>query len=317
MKIKLSDIKPSPRAIRKTWSEEGLDELAQSIKEHGVIVPIKVRPSNGKYELVYGHRRVKAMRRAGVQETDVIVEGVSDTKVLVEALIENVQREDMEPLDIAGTLFAIQEETGWSQTEMAKRGILPGRTISRYMALLRESSSVQNLVTRAEQGGVSTARIPKGKVTISHIDEVRESGLEEKYRTAVIRKAAKEGLTADQTRRVADSVGVAPSDQAKRKVLEWEYSPTLHDPERLRERAKTHGAHDAMYRERAPKADSDWRDVPEVKAVIDAIREIHREFLPTWQKSGVKMSPEAKRFIARLVHNLAKDLEVWATRLEG
>jgi ParB family chromosome partitioning protein len=317
MKIKLNRIKPSPRAIRATWSEEGLDELAQSIKEHGLIVPIKVRPTAGKYEIVYGHRRVKAMRRVGLTEIEAIVEDVDDTRVLIEALIENVQREDMEPIDIARALFSIQEETGWSQKEMGDKGVLPSRTISRYMGLLRENIKVQKLVTRFEPGGVSTERATKGKVTVSHVDQVRESGLESEYRSAIIEKAAKEGLTAEQTRRVAESIKSAPSEQAKKKVLEWEYSPTLHDPERLKERAEEFGAKDPIYKEAEPKTKPDWREAPDVIAVIDSIRQVRSKALPAWIESTRRMPPEAKRFIARLAHNLANDLVTWAEELGG
>jgi len=317
MKIKLNRIKPSPRAIRTTWSEEGLDELAQSIKENGLIVPIKVRPTAGKYEVVYGHRRVKAMRRAGFTEIEAIVEEVDDAKVLLEALIENVQREDMEPIDIAKALFILQEETGWSQVEMGKKGVLPSRTISRYMALLRENIRIQKMVTRFEPGGVSADRPAKGKVTVSHVDQVRESGLDQTYRAAIIEKAAKEGLTAEQTRRVAESVKSAPSEQAKKRVLEWEYSPTLHDPEHLKARAEEYGDKDPIYKGRAPKAEEDWREAPDVVAVIDGIKQVRGEALPSWKEATEKMPPEAKRYIARLAGSLADDLNAWTDELRG
>lgn len=317
MKIKLNRIKPSPRAIRTTWSEEGLDELAQSIKENGLIVPIKVRPTAGKFEIVYGHRRVKAMRRAGYTEIEAIVEEVDDTQVLLEALIENVQHEDMEPIDIAKALFAIQEETGWSQIEMGNKGVLPSRTISRYMALLRENVKIQKLVTRFEPGGTSEERKPKGKVTISHVDRVRESGLDPDYRTAIIEKAAKEGLTAEETRRVAESVKSAPSEEAKKKVLEWKYSPTLHDPERIKGRAEQYGEKDPIYKQPAKKAEADWREAPAVVALVDSIKEVRRKSLPAWIESAKTLPPEAKRYIAHMAQNLANDLNEWVEELEG
>ena len=230
--------------------------------------------------------------------------------MLVQALIENVQREDMNPVDIAKALFAIQEETGWSQREMGRKGIMKSQTISQYMALLRESREIQNLVAR--QAGKDDK-----KITEKHIREVRLTGLGEDFREEVIKKAAKEGLTSEQTRRIAETVKAAPSEQAKKKVLEWEYSPTLHDPERVKARAEEYGAHDSMYQDKKPKADTSWQDAPEVIAVIDSIRNIHQAILPEWQKSTQKMSPEAKKFIARLAHNLSVDIEAWAQKLEG
>ena len=76
MKIKLNDIKPSPEPIRSKWDEEAMEELKKSIAEQGLIVPIKVRRLDGEYEIVYGHRRVEAMRRLGWKECEAIVEGM-------------------------------------------------------------------------------------------------------------------------------------------------------------------------------------------------------------------------------------------------
>lgn len=318
MKISLSQIKPSPLAVRKTWDEEALEQLAQSIKEHGLIVPIKVRPDgNGKYEIVYGHRRVKAMRRAGIKVTDAIVEGIGDTDVLVQALIENVQREDMNPVDIARTLFAIQEETGWSQSEMARRGIMPRKTISDFMALLAESPKVQSLIERGIIGGYGGSRAVSARVTPRHVRETRETGLPEVDRQAVIEKAAKEGLTSEQTRRVAESVAAAPTEHAKNKVLEWEYSPTLHDPERIRARAKKYGAHDVMYREKKPRADADWREAPEVAAFLE-VTNAFRETIGAFRKTidiG-KLAPEGRPFIARRLRAIKEEIDRLIAELE-
>jgi len=319
MKISLKQIKPSPLAVRKTWDEEALEQLAQSIKEHGLIVPIKVRPDgNGKYEIVYGHRRVKAMRRAGIKETEAIVEGVDDTGVLVQALIENVQREDMNPVDIARTLFAIQEETGWSQKEMARMGILPEKTISNYMSLLRESPKIHKLIERgAPLGRGGGTHAPEGKVTSSHIIEVRQTGLSQPEREAVIEKAAKEGLTAQQARRVAETVKAAPSEQAKKKVLEWEYSPTLHDPERIQARAKKYGAHDVMYREKRPRADADWREAPEVAAFLE-VASAFRETIGAFRKTVDigKLAPEGRPFVAQRLRAIREDIDRLIAELE-
>ena len=105
-------IQPSPNPIRKTWDDDKMDELAQSIKEQGLIVPVKVRPTdNAHYEVVYGHRRVEACRRAGLDKVEAIIEGMDDTDTLIQALIENVQREDMNPIDKGKALVRLQEQT--------------------------------------------------------------------------------------------------------------------------------------------------------------------------------------------------------------
>lgn len=307
MKIKLSDIKPSPLAIRKTWLEEGLEDLAQSIKEHGLIVPIKVRHSNGKYEIIYGHRRVKAMRRAGITETEAIVEDVDDTKILIQSLIENVQREEMPPIDIAKALFAIQEETGWSQKEMGRRGIMGESSIQHYMALLAESPEIQKMIVKAKDQGST----PTGTVTEHLVRLVRHSGLPPSEREAVIKKAAEEKLTAEQTRRVADTVKAAKSEERKKYLLETPFSPFQHEPELEKERpAKPAG------RDRA--SEIDWNLQPDAGRILEKLSKWEKEDIPNMRSADElnKLNPEVGRFIARRIKRVENALTAWRWELE-
>jgi ParB family chromosome partitioning protein len=312
MKIKLSDIKPSPGAVRKTWSEEGLEELAQSIKEHGLIVPIKVRPINGKFELVYGHRRVKALRRAGIEITEAIVEGIDDTKVIIQALIENVQREEMNPIDIAKALFQIQELTGWSQREIVRRGIMGSAPrISHIMALLHESTEIQKLVEKSDNQVIS-------KITEKHVREVRDSGIEKPYRDAVIKKAAKEGLTSGQARRVADAVKISKSEKRKKYLVDTEYSPLIHDAEFHKERTEKYGAHDPLLTRDKPTKGQEWIELPEVRNILATV-DIWRESLDEFQKATAlgKLAPEAMQFLAHKLKPFATGLNAWIEEMGG
>ncbi|HEY60036.1 MAG TPA: ParB/RepB/Spo0J family partition protein [Anaerolineae bacterium] len=306
MKIKLSDIKPSPGALRKTWSEEGLEELAQSIKEHGLIVPIKVRPINGKYELVYGHRRVKAMRRAGVEETEAIVEGVDDTEVIIQALIENVQREEMNPIDIAKALFQIQELTGWSQTEMAQRGIMGRKSIQQHMALLQESPTIQQMISRGYSG-----KTPPEKITEKHVRVVRQSGLQAPIREDILRKAAKEGLTSDQSRKVAESIKAARSEERAKFLLGTPFSDLQHDPELEKERPARPVGGDRP-------STIDWHLYPDAGRILDKLSRWEKEDIPKMRASDElnKLAPEAGRFIARRIKRIENALAAWREELE-
>ena len=319
MKIKLSEIKPSPKAIRNTWEEEGLEELARSIKENGLIVPIKVRPVNGKYELVYGHRRVKALRRAGIDEAEAVVEAIDDISVLLQALIENVQREDMNPIDIAKTLFAIQEETGWSQKEMGRHGIMPAKSISRSMALLQESSKIQSIVESGVPIGHGGGKgVPLGKVTPSHVTEVRESGLDQSLREDVIEKAAREGLTANQTRRVADSLKVAESPKRKKHLLKTEFSPLVHDAGFHKDREKKYGQHDPMFDSNKPTSGQEWDKLPEVANILAYIRNWRDSVKEFRQATAIgKLAPEARQFLAHKLKPFVKELNAWIGEMEG
>jgi ParB family chromosome partitioning protein len=119
MKIKLSEIHPSPNPVRKTWDDDKLAELAQSIDKHGLVVPIKVRPNSGGYEIIYGHRRVEACRQNNAEEIESIVEGLDDTRALIEALIENLQREDLSEED-EGAAYLLLAQEGKTQRQIAK-----------------------------------------------------------------------------------------------------------------------------------------------------------------------------------------------------
>jgi ParB/RepB/Spo0J family partition protein len=307
MKIKLSDIKPSPLAIRKTWLEEGLEELAQSIKEHGLIVPIKVRHSNGKYEIIYGHRRVKAMRRAGITETEAIVDEVDDTQVLIQSLIENVQREEMPPIDIAKALFAIQEETGWSQKEMGRRGIMGESSIQHYMALLAESPEIQKMIVKAKDQGST----PEGTVTEHLVRLVRHSGLPQSEREAVIKKAAEERLTAEQTRRVADTVKAAKSEERKKYLLETPYSPLKFEPELEKELPAKHLEADRS-------SEIDWNLQPDAGRILEKLSMWEKEDIPNMRASKEldKLAPEVGQFIARRIKRVESALTSWRWELE-
>ncbi len=314
MRIEIRKIKPAPYSLRSSWDEGKMEELAHSVTERGVIVPIKVRPvpdedGSDKYEIVYGHRRVEAARRAGLTEIPVIVEGLGDDEALVQALIENVQREDLGPMDVARALAALKEATGWSNKEIDRQGIVSHSYTGQLLALLEEPHEIQDKLE-----GVA-GRYP---ITESHVRQARAAGTTPEERVAVIEKAAEEALTADQARRVAECVVAAPSEQAKEEILEWEYSPSLHDPERIKQRAEKYGAHDPLYRDVEPSKDEAWRKTPEVKTVIDELKR-WREAIQSFQQASEigKFSPEAQSFVARRALKLADELRAWAESLGG
>lgn len=311
MRIALDQIHPSPHPVRTSWDGDKLNELTESIREHGVIQAIKVRPNENGYEIVYGHRRTEAARRAGLTEIDAIVEGLDDQTALIQALIENVQREDMPDLDIGKGLRALKQATGWSNMEIERRGIMNNMRVSSYLSLLDEPEEIQRLLESHPSDEATS------QVTAKHIHETRRVLDSPAEKIAVLQKAADEGLTAAQTRKVAESVAAAPSEQAKRVILDREYSATLHDPEWIRDRAKQFGAHDPLYRTETPKQATDWANAPEVVNVVDTMKDWVR-LLTDFRKASDagKMSPEAKHFIARRARQFADALIEWADNLE-
>ena len=323
MKIKLSQIKPSPKPIRTTRDEDKIDELAQSIKEQGLIVPIKVRPANEHaevgydedifYEIVYGHRRLEALRIAGLTETDAIVEGVNDTNALIQSLIENLQREDMEPIDIGNGLLALNTITGWNSEEMERRGIMDGRTIRDYLSLTKESPEIQELISRGE----TKRGTPEGKVSHLHLRRIQGMDLDKTDKETVLLKAAGENLSADQTRKVAESVAATKDPKMRERLIDAPYSPYTHDPEYAKERADRYGEHDPMALDKTPPLDEAWRLTAEVSMIVDFIkksRQMYEEIIKMDELG--KFSPEARPFLIGKLKSTVKQIQKVIDRLE-
>lgn len=120
--LKLSEIEPNKNQPRKDFDEEKLAELAQSINEHGIIQPLVVRPmTNGRYVLVAGERRWRAARMAGLSEAPVVIREMSDSEMAEIALIENLQREDLNPIEEAFGYKELMDKFDLTQDEVAKR----------------------------------------------------------------------------------------------------------------------------------------------------------------------------------------------------
>jgi len=117
--LPLEKVVPNPSQPRMTWHEETLQELAASIKEHGVLQPILVRPSGDQYEIIAGERRWRSSKIAGKETIPAIVERFDDATALEIALIENLQREDLSPLDEAVIYKKMTDELGYSIRQLA------------------------------------------------------------------------------------------------------------------------------------------------------------------------------------------------------
>jgi ParB family chromosome partitioning protein len=133
----IEEIKPHRGQPRKTFSPEKLDELAASIREKGIIQPLVVRRKSDHYELIAGERRWRAAQKAGLREVPVVIQDVSDDAALEMALIENIQREDLNAVEEAEAYHALQEQFSLSQEELAKRVGKDRSTVANAIRLLR------------------------------------------------------------------------------------------------------------------------------------------------------------------------------------
>ena len=144
--LPISEIIPNKEQPRKTFDEAALDELAESIKQHGVLQPLLVRPlANGGYQLVAGERRWRASRKAGLREVPVVVKELTDTETMEIAIIENLQREDLNPIEEAEGLQALIDKCGFTQEDVAASVGKSRPAIANSLRLLRLPTEVREL----------------------------------------------------------------------------------------------------------------------------------------------------------------------------
>ena len=145
-------IRPNPQQPRTRFTESALDELAQSIAANGVVQPIVVRPSGDRYEIVAGERRWRAAQKAGLRRMPVAVKEVSDDKLLELALIENIQRQELNPIEEASAYRKLIDTLGLTQEVVATRVGKDRTLIATVLRLLKLPADIQKLV---EEGKLS------------------------------------------------------------------------------------------------------------------------------------------------------------------
>jgi ParB family chromosome partitioning protein len=134
--LPVEQISPNPRQPRRSFDEESLQALASSLGEHGVLQPVLVRPAPGGYELVAGERRWRAARLAGLSSIPAIVREREDTEALEAALVENMAREDLNPIEEARACAALVEELGLTREDVGRRVGRSRVAVSNLMRLL-------------------------------------------------------------------------------------------------------------------------------------------------------------------------------------
>lgn len=150
-RLKVDDVVPNPDQPRVNFDEAALEELAASVAEVGILQPVIVRPlSDGRFALVAGERRWRAARRAGLTEIPAVIREGDDRAGLTEALIENLQRQDLGPLEEAAAYRALMEDYGMTHEQVATSVGKSRPAITNTLRLLQLPASIQGLVERGE-----------------------------------------------------------------------------------------------------------------------------------------------------------------------
>ena len=191
--LDLSKIDPNPNQPRSNFDIDAIDELAQSIKSLGVIQPITVKSVDyGRYIIISGERRYKAAKKVGLEKIPVYIHEVDDQTLLEMALVENIQREDLNPLEIALSLDRLITECNITQEKLSERVGKNRATISNYIRLLKLSPKIQLALSKKE---ISMGHA-KAILSIDSTD----------MQDVIMNKIIKEALSVRQTEQILKSL---------------------------------------------------------------------------------------------------------------
>ena len=187
--IAVSQLDPNPDQPRRTFDTQALEALAESIRQAGVLQPLLVVENGARYRIVAGERRYRAARMAGLQSVPCVVRDMTEQERMEAALIENLQREDLNPIEEAAGIRALMEECGYTQELAAKRVGRSRPAVANLLRLLQLPESIRELV-KAGELSAGHARVLAGLA-----DESRQLALAE--------RAVREGMSVRELEKLA------------------------------------------------------------------------------------------------------------------
>ena len=207
--ISIEKIKPNPDQPRTHFNESELEELSESIRENGVLQPLLVRKRGNKYEIIAGERRYQASKMAGLDTLPVIIKDVDDQKVLELALIENLQRSDLNPIEEAKGYKRLIKTSGMTQEALSRAVSKSRSTITNSLRLLDLPEPVQDLLF-------------EGELTAGHARAILAVPYED-ARIKLAEKVVAEGLSVRATENLAPLFSVGDTPKAPRPVTPQSY----------------------------------------------------------------------------------------------
>lgn len=197
LRIPLDEIDVNPKQPRRHFDEQGLNELAASIKSHDIIQPVTVsRMPSGRYRLVSGERRLRAAKMAGLTDIPAYIRQTNDQQLLELALLENLQREDLNAMEVALSYKRMMEELNFTQEQVAERMSKDRSTIANFIRLLKLPPNIQVAVRTGEISmGHARALINVDSLEkqLYIFNEIKEKGLSVRQTESLVRKLYKEG----------------------------------------------------------------------------------------------------------------------------
>ena len=211
--VRLSEVEPNPEQPRKAFENEPLESLAESIAQHGIIQPIVVRRRGDMYMIITGERRWRAARMAGLSEVPVMIIEADDKKAAELALVENIQRKDLNPVEEAQAYADLIEEYSYTQEEISKK---VGRSRSSIANALRLLDLPETVLEKLAQGEISEGH---AKVLLG----IKESEKLEKAAEAVVSRE----LSVRETEKLVKSLNEKKEEPEERVVYDVDHTKAL------------------------------------------------------------------------------------------
>lgn len=258
MKVPIEKIKPNPNQPRIHFNETELNELCESIREHGVLQPLLVRKNGTGYEIIAGERRYQASKLADLTELPVIVKDVNDEEMLALALIENLQRSDLNPLEEAKGYKQLIDASGMTQEALSKAVSKSRSAITNSLRLLDLPEQVQDLIFA-------------GKLTAGHARAILAVPYED-ARIKLAEKVVAEGLSVRATENLAPLFSVGETPKRSRPVTPQSFKKAARV---LRQKLNTNVRVKSVRGKN--KIEIEFKDEGELQSILSEIMNIEME----------------------------------------
>ena len=242
--VRISEVEPNRDQPRKYFDDEKLEELSESIKTYGILQPILVQKKDGYYEIIAGERRWRAALKAGLKEIPVIIREYTDKEILELSLIENIQREDLNPIEAAEAYKRLIDEFGMSQEEMAKRVSKSRSAVANSLRLLKLEGDVRKMLVDGQLSmGHARALLPleiaeeQTEVARKVADRQMSVRETEKLVRDILKTGAGSGTKAVKTEQPQED----PSIAVIYKQIEERLQQTLHTKVQIQRKRNGHG----------------------------------------------------------------------------
>lgn len=197
--LKISQVEPNRRQPRKNFDEDAMEELAESVKQYGIIQPLIVRKKENHYEIIAGERRWRAAKMAGLKEIPVVIRNYTDEEIMEISLIENIQRENLNPIEEAMAYQLLIKEFHLKQEDIAARVSKSRTFITNAMRLLKLDDRVQNMLSES----LLTSGHARALLAIEDKDIQHETAM----------KVYDEGLSVREVERLVKKINMPPKEK--------------------------------------------------------------------------------------------------------